>query len=142
MRTLPAWGIGVPERRGDEGMRGDVWVRRTAGREVRELMGKPSGGVATEEDTEDEPELVSVARTRAIGLAVDITGERGVLVPWIWSQQSLQTRHSRTWEIGESYTVMGTCLGGWRNGSLEASRRVVVLLEQSAQKTPPHFLQC
>ena len=52
-----------------------------AGREARQLMGKPSGGVATEEDTEDEPELVSVARTRAMGLALDITGERGVLVP-------------------------------------------------------------
>ena len=44
-----------------------------------ELMGAPSGGVSTEEDTEEGPELVSALRTSAMGLALDTTGERGVL---------------------------------------------------------------
>ena len=71
--------MGVFDRRGDVGIRGEVWVRRIAGRGAMELMGAPSGGVSTEEDTEEGPELVSALRTSAMGLALDTTGERGVL---------------------------------------------------------------
>ena len=67
-------------------MRGEVWLRRRDGRDGREFRGEPSGGVAMEEDTDDEPEAVealSVLRMSAIGFEWERTGDRGVLVPWI-----------------------------------------------------------
>ena len=54
MWMLPL-GIGVDERSGEAGMRGEVCVRRIAGRGVMALRGEPSGGVDTEEDTDEEP---------------------------------------------------------------------------------------
>ena len=86
MWMLPL-GIGVDERSGEAGMRGEVCVRRIAGRGVMALRGEPSGGVDTEEDTDEEPEAValSVLRTSWMGFEREITGERGDLLPWIWS---------------------------------------------------------
>lgn len=143
--TVIDCGTGVVERSGDAAMRGEVGVRRSAGRDARAESGEPSGGVLMEEDTEEEPEpvLLSVSRTNAMGFeSLEITGERGLLQPWIWSQHSSQTRASRTGESGELYRKMGTFRGGWRNESFEVSSRAVVLLVHSAQKTPPHFRQC
>ena len=79
MSTLPDFGMGVFDCRGVIGIRGEVWVQRTAGQGAMELVGAPSGGVSTEEDTEEGPELVSALRTSTMGLALDTTGERGVL---------------------------------------------------------------
>ena len=51
-------------------------------------------------------------------------------------------RASTTGEVGESYKSMGTFRGGLRKDRFEVSSRRVVLLEHSAQKTPPHLRQC
>lgn len=61
---------GVAARRGDEGMRGEVCVRRMLGRDGSEFKGEPSGGVAMEDDTDEDPEAVEELfslHTRAIG---------------------------------------------------------------------------
>ncbi len=82
MCTLPL-GTGVEERRGDAGMRGEVCVRRSMGRAAMELSGDPSGGVDTDEETEEEPDAVelSVLRTSWMGSEREMTGDRGDLLP-------------------------------------------------------------
>ena len=62
--------------------------------------------------------------------------------PWIWSQQSSQTRESTIGEMGDSNAEMGMFLGGWRMSRLEASSRGVVRAVHAPQKTPPHLRQC
>ena len=86
-------------------MRGEVAVRLRWGRGGSALSGEQSGGVEIDEDTDEGPEVtaaVSMLRTRAMGLALETTGERGVLQPWSMSQHSSHTRESTTGEVGES----------------------------------------
>lgn len=85
LSAISTWGSGVELLRGEAGVRGEVWLRRRCGRGGRELRGEFSGGVETEEDTEDGPEEeeASALRTSAMGLVLETTGERGDLHPWI-----------------------------------------------------------
>ncbi len=66
-------------------MRWDVRISRGAERDVRGLIGTSSRDIAAEEDKEDETWLPwpFVSRTKVTWEAVDINGERGVLIPWI-----------------------------------------------------------
>ena len=53
-------GTGVADLRSESGIRGEVCVRRSWGREVMEFNGKPSGGINIEEDAEEELEATEL----------------------------------------------------------------------------------
>ena len=156
-------------RNGDVGKRGEcvgpVFARRWGGRGVGVMSAEPSSGVGGRRgDAEAEDDAESVSQCTEIGAVLrdddvdddatrvdeeeyddedeDIDETDARLTPWIWSQHASHTRASSTGAVGDAKALMGTLRGGLRKSSVEVSSSAVERIEHSAQKTPPHFLQC
>jgi len=109
---------------------------------------RPLGGVATTLDERElspldrESGLLSTVMGEAKGLGWTRSGVQGVEgLPWIWSQQSSQTRAGKMGDEGDAKEERGTLRGGWRKERLDASRRGVVRDVHVPQKMPPHLRQ-
>ncbi len=59
--------------------------------------------------------------------------------PWIWSQQSSQTRESTIGDSGDSNSVMAVLRGGCRNARLDASSSAVTRDVHAPQKDTSAF---